>query len=103
MNRWQRAVQFQSSAQLFKGHVRFPGQKLFHLAPVRGEDLRLAAAMVMTRPDLSGVPALLNQFLHKAQRHAEAHRHLLASSLSAIVSSQNSFTQIQRDGSHLEL
>ena len=63
---------------------------------VRDDDDRLASRQVVARADLAGVPALLQELLHHAQRHPEPIGNLFTGALPAVVRSQYPFAQVQR-------
>ena len=67
----QGAVERYGGPQFLEGHIRFAAQQRLHLPVMGAQDEGLASGITMTGSDVSGAPALLQEFLDQPQRDTE--------------------------------
>ena len=103
MDGGQRAGQPRGGAQFLQSQVGFSFQQRLHLAVMGRHNQRLAPGVLVARPDLTRVPALLQELFHHAQRHPVTHRDLFPCALLVIVGGQDSFAQIQGERFHARI
>jgi hypothetical protein len=72
-------------SQLRQGQIGPSGQQPLKTLPVVVQDLGLAPGPVVLGTDVPGVPALLEELLDHAQRHAKAHRDLRAGAFAGVL------------------
>jgi len=96
----QGAVERYGGPQFLEGHIRFAAQQRLHLPVMGAQDEGLASGITMTGSDVSGAPALLQEFLDQPQRDTETMSNFLTVSFLLVVGTEDSFTQVQGYGSH---
>jgi hypothetical protein len=101
VNGLQGTLQGHGTAQFPQGEVGLLAQQRTHLAPVIGDDHRLASGPVMAGGDIPCMAALPKEFLDHAQRNPKAPCKVLARAFPCIVSRQNSLPKIQGNGSSI--
>jgi hypothetical protein len=100
MNRRQGTIELHGCPQFFEGHVRFAAQQRLHLPVMGAQDERFAPGTTVTGSDVSGAPALLQEFLDQAQRDTKTTGNFFTVSFLLVVGTEDSFTQVQGYGSH---
>ena len=100
MDSGQGAVELYGDPQFLQGHVRFSAQQRLHLPVMGSQDEGFASRIAVTGGDVSGAPALLQEFLDQAQRDTETMGDFFAVSFLLVVGTEDSFTQVQGYGSH---
>ena len=88
--------------QFFEGQIRFAAQQRLHLPVMGTQDKRFASGITVAGSNVSGAPALLQEFLDQAQRDPETMGNFFTVSLLLVVGREDSFTQVQGYGSHEE-
>lgn len=86
--------------QFLQGHVRFSAQQRLHLPVMGAQDERFAPGIMVAGSDVSGTPALLQEFLDQAQRDTKTTGNFFTVSFFLVVGTEDSFTQVQGYGSH---
>jgi hypothetical protein len=95
MDGWQGAVKLHGRPQFFESHIRFAPQQRLHLSVMGVQDERFAPRIAVTRSDVSGTPALLQEFLDQTQRDTKAVGNFFTVSFLLVVGTEDSFTQVQ--------
>ena len=78
------------------------GQQRAYLAAVGGDNHRFAPTEAIPGSNVSGAATLLQEFLDHAQRDPKTAGHLGPGALRVVIGGKDSFTQIQREGSHAQ-
>jgi hypothetical protein len=100
MDSRQGAVDLYGRPQFLQGQVRFAAQQRLHLPVMGAQNKWFAPRKTVTRSDVSGTPALLQEFLNQAQRDTETMGNFFTVSFLLVVGTEDSFTQVQGYGSH---
>ena len=85
----QGAVQSRGRAQLGQGQIGLGTHQSAQRAPVCGEDLGLAARVPMTRGDIAGAPALLEELFDHPERDAKPAGDVLTGAFAGVVGGED--------------
>jgi len=95
VDRLQGTLQPRRPSQFLQGQIVLLGQQSPQLAPVRGHNHGFAPGEAVSRGNVVGVPALLEELLDHAQGNPKTVGHLNPRALIIIVSRQDSFPEIE--------
>ena len=102
MNGLHRTPESKRRSQLAQGQVVLLGQEPTDLTAVTGNNHGLTPGQVMARADISGVAALLQEFLDHAEGDAKARGNLRSRAFFLIVGIEDPLPQIQGEGAHTQ-
>ncbi len=100
MDGGQGAGQGHRATQLGQGQIGLLRQKRAELTPMRAHNQGFAAGVAVSRRQVAGAPALLEQLFDHPERDAKTSCHRLASAFARVVGGQDAGAQIKGECGH---